>query len=111
MFAMGLIAGIFGIISSLFAMFLGGVATAFGASSGETVTNLGWAALILSVVGIVGAAMAKSKPKLAGWLMIVAGIGGLISVSMYYILSTILFVVGGFMGVLSKKGVSNSQQA
>lgn len=103
MFVMGLIAGIFGIIASLIAMFVGGLGSALSVSGSSSVTGLGIAALLLSILGIVGAALSKSKPKLAGWFMLVSGVGGFISISMFYILSGVLFVVAGFMGVLSKK--------
>ncbi|AWB46845.1 hypothetical protein DCC85_06670 [Paenibacillus sp. CAA11] len=100
---MGLVAGIFGIISSIIALMIGGVDAAFSSSGTSSVTGLGYAALLFSILGIVGAAMTKSKPKLAGWLMLVSGVGGFISVSMFYIISAVLFVVGGFMGILAKK--------
>ncbi|WP_433945680.1 DUF4064 domain-containing protein [Paenibacillus sp. SN-8-1] len=103
MFAMGLIAGIFGIIASIIALMVGGVDAAFSSSGTSSITGLGISALIFSILGIVASALTKSKPKLAGWLMLVSGVGGVISISMFYILSGVLFVVGGFMGILSKK--------
>lgn len=103
MFAMGLIAGIFGIIASIIALFVGEIDAAFGGKSG--ITGLGISALIFSVLGIVGAAMSKAKPKIAGILMIISGVAGFISIFMFYILSGILFVIAGFMGIISKKAV------
>lgn len=102
MFAMGLIAGICGIIAALISMFIGGVAEAFG-GNGSQIGGLGIGALLFSILGIIGAVMIKSKPKLAGAFMLVAGIGGLICISFFYILSAILFVIPGFVGLFAKK--------
>ncbi|MFD2371505.1 DUF4064 domain-containing protein [Brevibacillus sp. GCM10020057] len=109
MFALGLIAGIFGVISAVLAMFIGGVGEALNANGASTVSGLGMAALLFSILGIIAAAISKSKTKLAGWLMLVAGVGGFISVSLFYILSGILFVVGGLMGIFSKKKSNQNQ--
>ncbi|MUG68849.1 DUF4064 domain-containing protein [Paenibacillus campinasensis] len=108
MFAMGLIAGIFGIIASIIALFIGGVDAAFSADGTSSITGLAISAMLFSILGIVGAAMAKAKPKVAGILMVVSGVAGLISISMFYILSAVLFVIGGFMGILSKKSAQNT---
>lgn len=102
MFAMGLTGGIFGIIAGILAIFIGGVGSALGASGAESVGTLGTLAIFFSILGIIGAAMSKAKPKLAGIFMVIAGIGGFISVSMFYILSAVLLIVGGCMGLFKK---------
>ncbi|MGF7049096.1 NADH:ubiquinone oxidoreductase subunit K [Paenibacillus sp. DS2015] len=103
MFAMGLIAGIFGIIASIIAMFIGGVDAALSDSGTSQIGALAVSALLFSILGIVGSAFAKSKPRLSGWLMLISGIAGFISISMFYILSGVLFIIAGFMGILTKK--------
>ncbi|WP_411552178.1 DUF4064 domain-containing protein [Paenibacillus lautus] len=107
MFAMGLIAGIFGIIASIIALFIGGVDAAFSDSGSSSITGLAISAMLFSILGIIGAAMAKAKPKVAGVIMLVSGIAGFISISMFYILSGVLFIIGGFMGILSKKNAQS----
>jgi len=85
---------IFGIIDGIIAFFIGGAGSALGASSAQSVGTLGFVAILFSILGIVGAAMSKAKPKLAGIFMVIAGIGGFISVSMLYILSAVLLIMG-----------------
>lgn len=102
MFAMGLIAGIFGILAAILAMMIGGVAGAFNADGSEGIVGLGVAALLLSILGIIGASISKSKPKLAGTFMLIAGVGGFISISLFYLISGILFIVAGFIGIFTK---------
>lgn len=107
MFAMGLIAGIFGIIASIIALMVGGIDAALSDSGSSSITGLGISAMLFSILGIVGAAMSKAKPKAAGILMVISGIAGFISISMFYILSGVLFVIGGCMGLFGKREPQN----
>jgi len=65
-FVLGLIGGIFGIISGILAMTIGGLGTAFSAQGANTVGTLGIGAVLLSVLGIVGSILVKNKPKIGG---------------------------------------------
>lgn len=60
-FVLGLIGGIFGILCAFIALFIGGVASAMEAEGASNVIGLGWAAVALSILGIVGSVMVKSK--------------------------------------------------
>lgn len=100
-FVLGLIGGIFGIISGFMAMMMGGIGKAVGSGSGGLGT-LGVWAILFSILGIVGAVTVKSKSKIGGWFMIIAAVGGTISVSMFYILPGILLIIGGLMGLIKK---------
>ena len=84
-------------------MFVGGLGGALGANGASTVVGLGFAALILSIIGIVGGALALAKPKLAGCLMVIAGVGGFISVSMAYVVAGPLLIIGGILALVAKK--------
>lgn len=101
-FVLGLIGGIFGIFSAIIALFIGGVDAAFSSSGTSDIVGLGWSAVILSIVGIVGSVVVKGKAKFGGVLMIVSAIGGIISISMFYILPAVLLLIGGLMGVFRK---------
>lgn len=101
-FVLGLIGGIFGIICGVAAMAIGGLGDAVGASGSSGVGGLGISAIILSVVGIVGAAIVSDKSKIGGWLMVIAAIGGTISISSFYILPGILLLIGGITALVRK---------
>lgn len=101
-FVLGLIGGIFGIIGGVLAMGVGGAAAAFGASGGNTVGSLGVLAIVFSILGIVGAVVVRSKGKLGGLFMTIAAIGGVISISAFYILPGILLIIPGLMGLIKK---------
>lgn len=102
MLVMGIIGGVFGILASIFAMTVGGLGSAFGAEGGDQIIGLGFAAMLFSILGIIAGAIAKSKRKLAGWLLLISGIAGFICISMFFTISGILFIVAGLMGVFSK---------
>lgn len=110
MLAMGLIAGIFGILAAVLAMLIGGIGSAFHASGAHQIVSLALSAMLLSILGIIGASIAKNRPKLAGLFMLIAGVGGFISISLFYIISGILFIVAGLIGVFTRKKKGNDVQ-
>lgn len=100
---LGVLGGIFGIIGALFAFFIGGVGAAFGEPEAGTVFGLGLAAIIISIVGIVGGALAYARPRIAGYMMVAAGILGFIAVSAAYIVAGPLLIVGGALALLASR--------
>lgn len=107
-FVLGLIGGIFGILCAFIALFIGGVASAMEAEGASNVIGLGWAAVVLSILGIVGSVMVKSKAKVGGAMMTIAAIGGFICISFIYILPAVLLLIGGLMGIFRKEKVTVS---
>jgi len=101
-FVLGLLGGIFGFGAAFFALFFGVVDEAVSGSSSE-VTGLGWAALLFSVLAIVGSIVVKFKAKVGGILMLLAAIGGFISVSLFYVLPGLLLLIAGLMGIFRKE--------
>lgn len=102
-FVLGLIGGIVGIIGSFFALFVGGVDAALSDTGTSSIIGGGWMAMFLSVLGIIGAVMVRGKPKVGGILMLIAAIGGFISIFMAYFLSGVLLLIAGLMGVFRKE--------
>jgi hypothetical protein len=60
---LGIIGGVFGIIAGLLAMTIGGAGAAFEAADSGTIVGLGFAAVFIGVVGIVGGALAPPLPQ------------------------------------------------
>ncbi len=96
-FILGLLGGIFGFFGALFAILMGSLGGAFGMEEASKIVGLGFAAIIFSIIGIIGAALVKSRTKIAGWLMIISAFGGLISISFAFLLPFILLLIGGIM--------------
>ncbi|MFJ8531494.1 DUF4064 domain-containing protein [Bacillus sp. NPDC094106] len=101
-FVLGLIGGIFGILCAFIALFIGGIASAMEADGANSVIGLGWLAVLLSILGIVGSVVVRSNAKAGGIMMTIAAIGGFICVSFVYILPAVLLLIGGLMGIFRK---------
>lgn len=99
---LGIIGGVFGIIGALIALFIGGLGAAFEAEGGGTIAGLGFVAVFIGVLGIVGGAMSKSKPKAAAWLQLIAGISGFIAVSAAWLIAGPLLILGGIFAWVGK---------
>nr|WP_088325605.1 DUF4064 domain-containing protein [Bacillus cereus] len=107
-FVLGLIGGIFGIICAFIALLIGGMGAAFEADGANTIIGLGWGAVGLSILGIVGSVMVRSKAKAGGIMMTVAAIGGFICISIFFLLPGVLLLIGGLMGIFRKDKVTVS---
>jgi hypothetical protein len=100
----GIIGGIIGLVAAGLALGVGANAIANGWRDQEPVgvVWLGSAALALSVLGIVGGALAMAKPRLGATLMLIAGIGGFIEIPLlealgpffFFVISVFYFVAG-----------------
>ncbi|MBD1379149.1 DUF4064 domain-containing protein [Metabacillus arenae] len=104
-FVLGLIGGIFGLIGAVMAILIGAVDEAFTGSM--EISGLGWSAVLFSIVGIIGSIVVKRKPKLGGTFMTVAGLGGTISIFIFYILPGVLLIIGGLMGLIKKEKIKS----
>jgi len=100
---LGILGGIAGVVGSILVLVLGGIGSAFGGEGAGTVTTLGWVALLLSIIGIVGGALALAKPKIAGIVMLVMGIGGFIAVSLGYVVAGPLLIIGGILALVGSR--------
>lgn len=112
-FVLGLVGGIFGFLGAIAALVVGVFAGSFGeafgsaevVAAGTQLVGLAVGAIIMAIIGIVGAVMVKNEKrhKIAGGLMIISAIGGLIAVSLYYVLATVLLLIAGVMALKGKK--------
>jgi hypothetical protein len=101
---LGVAGGIIGHFAAGFALTIGGIGTVFGTANASTVVVGSIAALLMSIIGIVGGALALAKPKLAGSLMVIAAIGGTIGVFAAYLVAGPLFLVGSVLAFLGSRG-------
>jgi hypothetical protein len=90
----GIIAGLAGLVSAV--LMVGGVGAAVEAEGASQVIGLGWAALGLSLLGLIGAALWIAKPQLAPLIMATAGVAIVLSISMFAVIARPLFLVRRF---------------
>ena len=99
---LGLIGGLFGIISAVIALVVGGVGGAVVAEGAGTVVGLGWSALFFSLLGLVGAALSLAKPVIAAVLMAVAAIAIAISISLFAVIATPMLLIAALLAFLGR---------
>lgn len=100
---LGINGGIAGIYGALFALLVGKVDSAFSITGTSSIVGLGIAAIIFSLLGLVGGAFTVSRPKIAGIMMLFGAFGGLISISWGYVVAFPVLLLGGIFALLSQK--------
>jgi hypothetical protein len=95
---MGIVGGVFGMLLALFAMAVGNL------GNDTTVGALGAAAFVFAIVGIIGGALTGSRSGWAAALLLVAGIGIIVSISAFGILPGALFLLGSLFAFLYRRG-------
>jgi len=101
-FILGMTGGVLGFIYTFYAVFFGTVdETNFGESFFMGTSMI---AMSLSTFAIVGAALIKTKPKLAGWMMFLSGLGLPIFISTFGLIPLLLLVPPGLSEILRKRG-------
>ena len=101
-FWLGIIAGIFGILAALLVVLIGGIGEAFNATGASALYANAAGAFVFSIVGIAGSVLERRK-LISAALMIVGGLGVLIAISLFGVLSFILFLVGAILILMRKK--------
>ncbi len=94
---LGVIGGVFGILAAIFVINVGGLSETLGYSHYEFFYNRGGAGLLLGCIGIIGAAIVNRNNRIAGGLMLLSAVGGLLALGLFWSLSFILLLVAGLL--------------
>ena len=81
---------------------IGGIGQAFNASGASSLYTNAAGAFIFSIVGIAGGVL-ETRKILGAALMIIGAFGVVISISLFGVLTFILFLVGGILILTQKK--------
>jgi hypothetical protein len=108
---LGITGGVFGILAGLLAMMVGGIGSAFEAEGAGSIAGLGFAAILLGVLGIIGGALSHRSPGKASLLQALAGVFGFIAVSLFWVLAGVLLLVGALIAFLARNRTSGDQQS
>jgi hypothetical protein len=100
---LGIIGGVFGVIAGILAMLIGGAGAAFEANDSGTIIGLGFAAIFIGVLAIVGGAVAPRYPKAAAIMQLISCVAGFVAVSLFWIFSGILLLIGAGLAFLGRK--------
>lgn len=99
----GILGGVFGIISAIMALAVGGLGQAFHTHNGTEVAQLGWLALVCALVGILGAGLVMAKPRLGAAILLIAAIGITISISFFAVVAAPLLFIAAVLGFFGRK--------
>lgn len=99
---LAVLGSIFGLEIALFLLLFGSLAPVFGAAEISPTLALGRTTIYLVVIGIIGAVIVNQKPRIAGILMLLSGIGGFMAVSLAYVIAGPLLIVAGILALLKK---------
>jgi hypothetical protein len=86
--ALGIVGGIFGLFGGVFALLF--------------IPELGFSAILASVVGIIGAIYVTRNPKRGGLILIISSVWLLISISFFGVLGFILLLIAGLVAIFRK---------
>jgi len=101
---LSLLGGLFNLSGSLAEVFFPIIGLTAGETGGFSNSWLGYTAILFSALAIVAIFFIKTKPKLAGSMLVISAVVSLlISISIGYVFSFILLVVAGVMCLLNKK--------
>lgn len=100
---LGIVGGVIGIIAALAVMLIGGVGSALAAEGAGEVTGLGLYAFFVAVAAIVGGALAHKATFDSWFILLATGIIGFIVISLFWILSGILLIVGGVLELIASR--------
>lgn len=100
-----LIIGIFGsmagFIAAIFGLIVGGIDFAIG--GGAEIAWQSFGAMGMSVVGLVGAALAIGKPRIATGLMVLSAVLGTIFISLFYVPAAVMLLIAALLAFLGRK--------
>ncbi len=99
---LGIIGGVFGIFASVFALGVGGLGSAFGTQGANTIVGLGWSAMFFCLLGFLGSGLSMAKPRAAALLLLVSGLGFIVSVSAFAIVTGPLFLIAALLAFLGR---------
>jgi hypothetical protein len=99
---LGIVGGVFGILGALLAMMVGGLGAAFDAEGSASIVGLGFAAVFLGVLGIVGGSLARSRPSVGALLQLIAGLAGFVAVSAMWLIGGPLLLVGAILAWIGR---------
>ncbi|WP_079478839.1 hypothetical protein [Halobacillus salinus] len=106
---LGILGGLFGFGAASFALFIGAVDESLNGAT--EISALGKTAFFFSIIAIAGGILVQFKPKLAGWLMLVSGVGLVIAISLFGVLPALFLIAAGLMGIVRKEATQVNRVA
>jgi hypothetical protein len=94
---LGVVGGLLGTLAGVIVVYLNGLGGATSSGMAAMVSNLGYAAIVLGILGFIGGAIVGRYKNAGGALMLLSGFLGFLSISFFWILAGILLIAGGIL--------------
>lgn len=104
----GITGGIFGILIGLMVLLFAGLFSPYGNTTSLAIE--GWLAIGVSLLAFFATNKMSNNRKWAGWLIIAAGVIGLIATSVYFLMPAALLVGAGVIALQQHRQSSESQR-
>ena len=98
----GVIGGIFGLISVIFGFTVAGLGSATEAEGAGTMMNLVFAGLVFCLLGFLGSGLVMAKPLAGAIILLVSALGALISMSFFAIIVSPLFLIAAILAFFGR---------
>ncbi len=102
---LGILGGLCGLLMALLTIGGGLLNAGVGGQADTTATlgGFGAAGLAFSVLAFIGAGLTLTKPRAAAVLLLIAGVGTLVSLSAFAILATPLLLIAALLAFLGRR--------
>jgi hypothetical protein len=98
----GIVGGVFGLLSVILGLTLGGIGSATEAEGASTIVGLSFAGLFFCLLGFLGAGLIMAKPLAGSIILLISALGALVSMSFFAIIVSPLFLIAAILGFLGR---------
>jgi hypothetical protein len=98
----GIVGGVFGLLSVILVMVIGGIGSATEAEGASTIVGLSFSALFFCLLGFLGAGLAMARPLVGAIILLVAALGALVSMSLFAIIVSPLFLIAAILAFFGR---------
>jgi hypothetical protein len=100
----GIIGGAFGLVCAIIFFFIGGLSKGLGADAeiAGNILIISLIAIIASIIGIIGGALATKKSRVAAVMMGLSLLIGFVTLSFFYIIPGVMLFVGAVLAWFGK---------
>ena len=97
---LGMVGGILGFIMGFVTLIASGIGALLHITGSVELFHSSWVAMLLGVVGIIGAVVNRGEALIGGVTMMVAGSLGVSLVGGFYLIPSIILLIAGLVSIL-----------
>ena len=91
------------LLGALVALFTGGLGLFAGVEVAEATVGRSVLGIFAALTGFVGAAVARTRPRVGGGVLAVSAVAGLLAVLLFYAVGAVLLLIGAWVAFLDTR--------